>query len=224
MILDRQKEIVHRARHRLVLAFITLQSEVPTVAEINTDNLGVVIKQGTAKLEATQDGFIVHCAHILETDEQCETLIEKNPAIMQRTLNKLKDRNRAMLEHGLRGEERDVLFESEDIIREACGVPHRISLEFSGKAAEFSKAMERLPFRKLSGYFSLLNKKLLAEKGYVHSVDITHKSAMSAYDYYQMATKSFADGFSFSEGNRLLADAHNMLNGMTMPVGEYKLH
>lgn len=225
MILDRQKEIVHRARHRLVMAFITLEAHVATVDEINTENLGVRIKNRKAKIEANEDGFIIHSAQVLETDDQCEALVEKDPAVMQDVLTKLKDRNRASLNTGLSAEEQDILFESEDIVLQATGLPSRISIVFASQNQEFAKALRSLPFAKLTDYFSILNDKMSAINGRIHSVDITHKSAVSAHDFYRIASKSFAaGGFVATDGRRILADGHNMLNGMIMPVGNYRLN
>lgn len=218
MILDRQKEILHRARHRLVLAFLMVEAEIPVGEAFNEKNVGVAVKDRKAVLKATPDGMIMQSALVLETDEECDALVERSTIFLGEISERIRNRDRDMLKPEMSSEDRDALFESEDVIYEASGIAKRISMEFTDATTSFASSMISFPFRKLAYHFSLINDKLAAYNGRICSIDVTHKSAISARDFYKIPSKTYSTGYSLRDGERILNRGYNALVAAGMPL------
>ncbi len=218
MILDRQKEILHRAHHRRVSASIQLRTIVPFTDLNHVDNLGVSVRNGEVIIDTDDEGFVLQSIHVVQTNDECQALIERSPLALSVTLGKVKSRTRMSTDESFSREERMALFESESAVLEGTGIPARISMDFTSAANDFETKIAPLPFKKLSRYFSILNEKMRDTGGRVQSVDITHQSAVSAYDYYQLPSKAYGQGFTSSDGLRMLNSAYNLLGKMGAPL------
>lgn len=217
MIIDRTREIVHRARHRLVLAFLSIEAYESDIRKINTDNFGVTVKERQARIKADEKGFLIQSACVFETDAECNPLIEKSPMLMETVRKELSDRMQSSVVQGLHGEDKKVIFESEDVILRATGLSHHIHIEFSQSASNFGNEVSNVPFAKLRELLSGFQEKLVTAGGRLASVDMEHKSAISASDYYRIVIDRLYPGRTASFGDSMIYRANRSLDQVGIP-------
>ncbi len=218
MIIDRTREIAHRARHRLVLAMISVEAHEPDLNAINTKNMGINVQDGKASVKANERGFLVQSACVFETDAECDPAIERSPTLMDNVRKKLSDRMQAYVAQGLHQEDLRPLFESEDVILEATGLPAKISITLPSKDDQvLARVKQDCPFEKLRGHLTAIHEKMMANGGRLVSVDMTHKSGISAFDFYEIAGGQQSTGWKPSYGEIMLRSADRLLGDIGIP-------
>lgn len=217
---NRQDEILSRAKNRTVTALVNISA--PGVEPGSLHGLfGMIVEKGRPALPTNE----VHAqsSHMWQMSDTCETLAEKDADVLAEILDELAKRMASLKSPkfvGLNFDSQKIVFNSEDLVERANGIPSRLHIDFKGEAAASHATIARLPFPKLQSYLSHLEEKVEQIGGRIHSADIAHGPSMSAFDYYEMATKKYVAGQKFTYGHVMLARATNLLQQIGIPFVE----
>ncbi len=219
---DRTKELVFRAAHREVTAMVTLS--LPGIdPKANPESFGAIIKDRKLFSPAAGAGSVFsQSANVWKFDDNCVPAIEKDPALLKSLKDELDGRTKGLHSGhftGLDYSDQDAVFDSEDLVGKGTGIPSRLNIDFGASFERAVLAITMLPFDRLKGYLCNLVEKADEAGGQVHDVVITHKSSLSAKDYYKIAGRELHPGRRFSSGDYMLARATNALIDMGIPAG-----
>lgn len=210
---NRQSEVFQRATHRDVTAFINATAPGFDPKANPMQQLGMIVENKTSLFNLTAMP-VTQGATVWKQDDTCEPLITKDIGTLHRILERLGRRtaaaNSEKVAH-MSFDDQKELFNSEDLIAEAVGIPHKLQLNFVAASEGQKDDIEAVPFPKLKEFILLLNMKLDEIGGEVRSATIVHQSAMSAFDYYSLQTESQITGHRFTFGDVLKRKGYNLL-------------
>lgn len=219
---DRTDELMFRAANREITAIVTLS--LPGIdPKAGPESMGAII-QGR-KLYTPRENTSVafsQAANVWQFDDRCAPEIGRSPALLEEIKRELYDRTKKLNAEEMKGvgaSGKAAIFDSEDLISKGTGIPSKISIDFAGSPERAVLAVSVLPFENLKKYLVHLVEKADEAGGGLHDVTITHRSAISAVDYYELPTRSFQQGRRFSAGHHMLAHATNTLISMGVPYG-----
>ncbi len=218
---DRTNELLFRASKREVTAIVTIS--LPGIdPKASPESFGSIIegrKLFTPKA-STATAFS-QAATVWQFNDNCVPVVERDPVSLQAIREQLHDRTKRLnagefksLDDG----EQIAVFESEDIIARATGIPAKLHITFSDSVEKAVLAVSVLPFGGLKKYIGHLLEKAAEAGGQLHDVAVTHVSALSAVDYYNIATKTYYPGHRFSSGNKALVTGNNGFVDMGVAV------
>jgi len=222
---SREREVYDRASHRSVTAFVNM--EIPGQdPHVNPENYGVIIHspkaiQASILLDKAIDAAFARAATCWKFEDTCEPLVQRDPVVLQRAMRVIARRMKALSETGAANLSRDdkkALFDSADVIDEATGIKRKLTYDFNGSVLTEAQ-IDQIPFPKVKDFIFRLLEKLTKMDGSIQSVDITHTTAMSAFEYYEMVLNpSLQPGKKFSYGDVMLARGYNLLAEVGMPL------
>jgi hypothetical protein len=221
---SREREVFDRASHRSVTALVNM--EIPGQdPHVNPENYGVIIHsqkalQASRILDQALDAAFARSATCWNFEDTCEPLVQRDPAVLQRTMSLIARRMKALSEAGavnLSRDDKKALFDSADVIDEATGIKPKLTYDFNGSVLAESQ-ISQIPFPKLKEFVLRLLEKLTKMDGSIQSVTISHTTAMSAFEYYEMALNPHIQGKRFSYGEVMLIKAQNLLAEVGMPL------
>jgi len=221
---SREQEVRDRAVHRSVTAFVNM--EIPGQdPHVPPGHYGVIVephrslKAGTLLDEALDQAF-ARAATCWRFEDTCSPLVERDSSVLNRTIGIITRRMEALSATGaanLSRDEKKSLFDSADVIDAATGIEPNLTYDF-GAAVITSGQIDQIPFPKVKDFISKLFCKLSSMNGCIQSVSIRHTTAMSAFEYYEMALNPHIQGKRFSYGEVMLSRAHNLLVEVGMPL------
>lgn len=217
---NRQEEILSRAKNRTVTAFI--QMAIPTNhLPDDPKKLGIIVEDKKPFYSLTAAYSNAQGSHVWQQDDTCDTLAEKNPRVLFEILEALRHRMKGIdggMLQSLHGDDKRVIFNSEDLVHKATGIPTRLNVKFEDSAEKVKAGILSLPFKGLQSFLLHLDDKLQNFGGRLHSADITHQSSMSAFDYYEISLQKAGIGRKFTYGDVMLTNAYNLLKDIGIPL------
>ena len=218
---NRQEEILTRAKNRTVSAIIHMSA--PDIdPNINPSQFGMIVENKKPVHSLTSKKAFAQGAQSWVQDDTCVTLAEKDPKVLYEILEAVGRRMKSIegeLQR-LHGDDKKVIFNSEDLVNKATGIPLRMRFNLNESENGLQRDILKLPFNKLQSYLLTLQEKLENIGGKIHSVDVAHTASMTAFEYYELATKTLVPGRKFSYGDIMLSKAYNLLKDIGMPLVE----
>lgn len=216
VILDRQREIVERATERLVTAIIYMVAPRDPNLSFNVAGFGMIVDKRSGSFQCAAQGNYVQGSHLWQQPDRCTPKITTDPDVLQRALDRIRERTRQLVGgdmafQGMDGDQKKLAFDSADIVNEAIGIPLQLHVDFAHAGATQRPDIEGVPFGGLKAYLYLLEEKLAAVGGHLHSMDVAHVPAISAAEFYKLGLPAQGIGFNPSYGDMMLARAHNTL-------------
>ncbi len=207
LVANRQEEVLSRASNRKVCAHIQM------IGPEEARNAGTIIESSRPAYNLTSEVAFQQHAHVWLQEDTCEPLVAKDPELLAKVVKFIGDRTKD-IDTGkyalLHSQERKRLFNSDDAIDRANGIPTHSTLKFNPLGGGVNE-IRSVPFKDLQDFLFHLSAKLGAVGGRIDTVDITHSAAQSAFDYYEIATHRYGTGRVQTLGDIMLATAFNML-------------
>ncbi len=204
---NRQEEVLFRASHRKVVA------NVHMIGPEESKNAGLFIGEGGKPIADLKSEFALRQhVHFWNQEDTCEPLIVKDSELLAKVVKAIGKRT-SDIDAGkyalLHSQERKRLFNSDDLVDRANGIPLHYTLKFSELSSGATEIMG-VPFKDLQDFLFHLSGKLGEIGGRIESVDIAHSTAQSAFDYYKIVTQRFSHGKTHTIGDLMLVSAYNM--------------
>lgn len=215
LILNRQQEIVERAKNRLVDAIIYMAT--PEFLETFPDggNITPASASGILSLDKTINMMFSPDRHYWQGLDKCKARIEMDPALQGKIVDELQTRNHALTAGGLSCDEQDTIFNSSDLTSRSTGLPARFFMVFNASAGQIQSEIATVPFENLRRDLSHFQEHLQKINGYVQAIEVEHIDALSAFDYNKLITKKYVQGHRFYSQDMLNARARQHLIGIS---------
>lgn len=220
---DRKEEILHRARNRTVTAILHL-SAAGADEDAQPERFGLIFDGGKPMESLRGSQMVSQTAQLWQMGDTCEPLAERDPKMLAEILAAVARRTHAVTKGEMSSvptERVKAPFNCEDLVDRATGIPPRLTLTFA--AADSSAAatdIARLPFPNLKNFLGAVFDRVRTIGGTLHSVDVAHRPAMTAFDYYEISQQRLVPGVRFSYGDVMLARAQNLLQQIGIPYVE----
>jgi hypothetical protein len=216
---NRQDEVFLRASFRSVSAIVTMA--VTSDKNVSPLKLGIIMDEKGPALPVTTIGFKAQGAHYWQQEDTCKPAITVSPKLLGEVLDELGERTKQHNTKTAASEdikEKQKLFNAEDLITKATGIPAHVRLDFIKGDQDISKELSMVPFPKLKNFLHHLFQKLAENGGGLQTVDVTHVSAMTVFDFYEIGTQKYVPGNKISYGDVMLGKAYNLLGDVGMPL------
>lgn len=218
---DRTEEIFYRATNREITAIFTCY--VPGISSsASIESYGAIIQDKQLFSPKGVAKAFTQAAVVLKFDDSCIPAVQRSPIVLEEIRSTIHDRTHYLNDDQLcelSSSQREALFDCEDVIGSATGIPPRIDIDFSKSAQKGILQASTLPFPKAKDFILDLAEKLDREGGGLHDAVIGHKATITAIDYYQISRRELHPGWRRSAGQVMLDRATNALIQIGIPSG-----
>ena len=213
---SRQQEILERARHRMVTAFITMSAPPNLEYLLNDEARGMMVKDRQPQFARE---IVAEGVSVWKYADYCPPKIETDPKLMNDVLAAVKERTSKVNNGQIADfDAQRAAFDSEDLVEKAVGLPSRIRLSFTQSAEADAVLIQTVPFSKLKSYLTALHEELSVIGGHLQQAEIAHGPSVTAFEYYEREKNALVSGNKFRYGDVMLAKAHNLLRDMGVPL------